>query len=49
MSNGEPLIGRVELWFAEHGVLDWFVTNEHPVRYTFGAIIGIMGIVRSYG
>lgn len=48
MSTGQPLIGRVELWYNEQRVLDWFVTNKYPVRDTTGAIIGVMGIVRSY-
>ncbi|MFO1041529.1 MAG: AraC family transcriptional regulator [Planctomycetaceae bacterium] len=48
MATGEPIIGRVELWYNEHRVLDWFVTNKHPVRDTSGTVIGVMGIVRSY-
>lgn len=48
MKTGQPLIGRVELWYNEQRVLDWFVTNKLPVRDTHGAIIGVMGIVRSY-
>lgn len=48
MSTGEPLIGRVELWYNEQRVLDWFVTNKHPVRGADGEVIGVMGIVRSY-
>jgi len=48
MSTGRPLIGRVELWYNEQRVLDWFVTNKLPVRSTAGLIIGVMGIVRSY-
>lgn len=48
MSTGQPLIGRVELWYNEQRVLDWFVTNKLPVRDTSGKIIGVMGIVRSY-
>lgn len=48
MATGQPLIGRVELWYNEQRVLDWFVTNKHPVRDTTGAVIGVMGIVRSY-
>lgn len=48
MQTGEPLIGRVELWFNEQQVLDWFVTNKLPVRNTRGEIIGVMGAVRSY-
>lgn len=48
MTTGEPLIGRVELWYNEQRVLDWFVTNKLPVRDTRGEIIGVMGTVRSY-
>ena len=48
MSTGRPLIGRVELWYNEQRVLDWFVTNKHPIRDARGAVIGLMGIVRSY-
>jgi AraC-like DNA-binding protein len=48
MSTGRSLIGRVELWYNEQRVLDWFVTNKLPVRDVEGQIIGVMGIVRSY-
>lgn len=48
MSTGDPLIGRVELWYNDQRVLDWFVTNKLPVHDTAGEIIGVMGIVRSY-
>ncbi|HLQ45500.1 MAG TPA: AraC family transcriptional regulator [Planctomycetaceae bacterium] len=48
MTTGQPLIGRVELWYNEQQVLDWFVTNKLPVRDARGRIIGVMGIVRSY-
>ncbi len=48
MSTGRPLIGRVELWYNEQRILDWFVTNKLPVRDLHGEIIGVMGIVRSY-
>lgn len=48
MATGQPLIGRVELWYNEQRVLDWFVTNKLPVRDTRGKIIGVMGTVRSY-
>jgi AraC-like DNA-binding protein len=48
MNTGQPLIGRVELWYNEQRVLDWFVTNKLPVRDMRGEVIGVMGIVRSY-
>src|SRR5262245_46984564 len=48
MSTGRALIGRVELWYNEQRVLDWFVTNKLPIHDVEGTIIGVMGIVRSY-
>jgi AraC-like DNA-binding protein len=48
MSTGRPLIGRVELWYNEQRVLDWYVTNKLPIRDPRRMIIGVMGIVRSY-
>lgn len=48
LSTGQPIIGRVELWYNEHRVLDWYVTNKLPIRDARGDIIGVMGIVRSY-
>lgn len=48
ITTGHPLIGRVELWYNEQRVLDWFITNKLPVRDAQGRIIGVMGIVRSY-
>lgn len=48
LKTGKPIIGRVELWYNEQRVLDWFVTNKLPVRDAHGAILGVMGIVRSY-
>lgn len=48
MTTGEPLIGRVELWYNDQRILDWFVTNKLPVRGPREEVIGVMGIVRSY-
>jgi AraC-like DNA-binding protein len=48
MSTGQPLIGRVELWYNEQQMLDWFITNKLPVRDLRGEVVGVMGIVRSY-
>lgn len=48
MATGKPLIGRVELWYNEQQVLDWFITNKLPVHDSRGRVIGVMGIVRSY-
>lgn len=48
MATGKSIIGRVELWYNEQRVLDWFVTNKLPVKDIQGSIIGVMGTVRSY-
>lgn len=48
IQTGQPMIGRVELWYNEQQILDWFVTNKLPVRSTTGEVIGVMGAVRSY-
>lgn len=47
MTTGQPLIGRVEVWFNEQRVFDWFVTNKLPLYGSGGKIIGIMGTVSS--
>lgn len=48
MSTGEPLFNRLETWFAQSRVLDWFVTTKFPIRDEEGKIIGVMGFVRPY-
>jgi AraC-like DNA-binding protein len=48
MRTGKPLTGRVEVWYNEQRLLDWFVTNKLPVRDRKGDIIGVMGTVQSY-
>ncbi len=48
MRSGRPLIGRVETWYNERRLLDWFVTNKLPLRDAAGAIVGVMGTVHSY-
>lgn len=48
LATGEPLINHLEIWYNEHRVLDWFVTNKLPLRNRAGRIVGIMGTIRSY-
>ena len=48
MQTGQPLINRVEIWYNEQHLLDWFITTKIPVRDAGGRIIGVMGIVQSY-
>ena len=46
--TGQPLIGRVEIWYSEQHVFDWFVTNKVPLRDAKGRVIGIAGTIQSY-
>lgn len=48
IETGRPLINRVEIWYTEHRLLDWFVTTKLPVRNPQGKVIGVMGTVRDY-
>src|SRR5215207_9964907 len=48
LATGEPLLSRVEVWFDERGVPDWFVVNKLPIRSADGTIVGIMGFSQSY-
>ncbi len=48
MKTGQPLINRVEIWYNDQRLLDWFVTNKLPLRNESGQIIGVMGTLRSY-
>lgn len=48
MQSGQPLIGRVEIWYKSPGILDWFVTNKLPLRDAAGRIVGVMGTIQSY-
>ncbi len=46
MKTGESLINRVEIWYNEQRLLDWFMTTKLPVRNVKGEVIGLMGTVR---
>jgi len=48
LTTGQPLINRVEIWYNEQRLLDWFVTDKLPLRNPAGEVIGVMGTVRSY-
>jgi AraC-like DNA-binding protein len=47
ISSGCPLVGQLEIWVNEHGVLDWFVVSKYPVFGKDGKVIGIMGTLRT--
>ena len=47
-ATGKPMLNRVEIWYNEQRMLDWFVTNKLPLKNESGNVIGLMGTVRSY-
>jgi AraC-like DNA-binding protein len=47
-TTGQPLLHRLELWFDEMGMPDWFLVSKLPLRGRDGTIIGIMGFSQSY-
>jgi len=47
-ATGKPLLNRVELWFDQLGIPDWFVVNKMPIWSRTGEIIGIMGFSQNY-
>lgn len=48
LNSGQPLIDRLEIWYNEQRILDWFVTTKLPIHGKNGEVIGIMGITHSY-
>lgn len=48
LRTGRPLLNRVEAWYNEHRLLDWFLTSKMPLRDRNGAVVGIMGTVQTY-
>ncbi|MFM1872615.1 MAG: hypothetical protein RL398_2037 [Planctomycetota bacterium] len=49
LQTGEPMLGLIELFPDADGVPEWYVTDKIPLRSRTGAVIGICGLVRSYG
>lgn len=47
-ARGEPILDKVELWFDEQGLPDWYMVSKLPIRSRTGEIIGIMGILRPF-
>jgi len=43
-----PLVNRLEVWYDEQRVLDWFLTTKLPVAGKRGRVIGVMGVTRRY-
>lgn len=46
LETGKPLLGRVEQYYNERRLLDWFITKKLPIYDRQGEIIGLMGVVR---
>ena len=44
LATGEPMRGRLELWFDANGIPDWYVVTKLPIRSRRGRVIGVMGI-----
>ena len=47
LRSGEPLVGRVEIWFNDERQLDWVVTTKFPVCDATGHTIGLLGMIQS--
>ncbi|MCI0745568.1 MAG: AraC family transcriptional regulator [Verrucomicrobia subdivision 3 bacterium] len=48
LREGCPILNRVELWFNQARVPEWYVVNKLPIRDHRGKIIGIMGFLQGY-
>lgn len=46
--TGQPLIDRLEIWYNEQRILDWFITTKLPMHGKDGEVIGLIGITHSY-
>jgi AraC-like DNA-binding protein len=47
-ATGEPITGRVELWWDAQGVPNWYVVTKVPIWSRRGRIIGVMGVIQEY-
>ena len=47
-ASGKPILDKVELWFDEQGLPDWYMVSKLPIRSRTEEIIGIMGILRPF-
>ncbi|MDB4288896.1 AraC family transcriptional regulator, partial [bacterium] len=46
LETGNPLLGKVEQYYNERRLLDWFISKKLPIYDRQGQIIGLMGVVR---
>ena len=47
ITNGEPLLKMVEMWFSPAGRRDWAVTSKYPLRDSRGRVVGVIGIIEN--
>lgn len=47
-ATGNPIVGRVELWWNSQGMPDWYVVTKAPIWSRRGRIIGVMGVSQHY-
>jgi AraC-like DNA-binding protein len=47
IGSQKPVVGQLEIWVNEQGLLDWFVVSKYPVFGRDGSVIGIMGTLRT--
>lgn len=47
-ATGEPILGRVELWWDMRGIPDWYAVTKLPIHSRDGEIIGVMGVSQPY-
>jgi len=46
MTEGEPMVNKMELVPAKDGSLDWLCTTKVPFRSVSGEIVGLVGVAR---
>lgn len=46
--SGEAILEKVELWFDEDALPQWFLVSKLPIRSVSGEIMGIMGLLRPF-
>jgi AraC-like DNA-binding protein len=44
--TGTTMTDRLEVWYDERHILDWFLTTKVPLRDAGGTVIGLMGVTR---
>lgn len=49
LSSGQPLLGLIELFPDADGLPEWYVTDKLPLVDRAGSVVGLCGIVRSFG